>query len=65
MKNLRKAFIALSMVSNFILIASTIIAWITYSTDAGLVIGAFCLCALSISNAVLSLHFKSNEEDLK
>jgi hypothetical protein len=57
--SLRTAFLALSIVSNLALITATVLAFLFYPTaDGGIIVGAFCLTSLGISNAVLSLHFK-------
>jgi hypothetical protein len=56
--SLRTAFLTLSLVSNLALITATILAFVYYSTDAGIIVGAFCLTALAVSNAVMSLHFR-------
>lgn len=63
--SLRKLYLGLSLFSNFLLIASTGIAWVVHSDDAGIIVGAFALTALSISNAVLSLHFRDEKDDEK
>lgn len=63
MKNLRTIFITLSMVSNFVLILATVAAFIYYTTDAALIFSAFTLTALSITNSVLSLHFRTRDLD--
>lgn len=56
--SLRTAHLALSAVSNLALIVATVAAFVYYTTDAGIVVGAFCLTSLTISSAVLSLHFR-------
>lgn len=58
---LRTLYIALSMVSNLALILATVASFVYYSTDAGIIVGGFALIALSVSNAVLSLHFKDDK----
>lgn len=58
---LRNAYLVLSTISNLALIMATIAAFLWYpSPDGGIIIGAFCLTSLGISNAVLSLHFKDD-----
>lgn len=59
----RNTFIALSMISNLVLILGTIAAFRYYTTDSGLILGGFMCIALSVSNAVLSLHFKDIDKD--
>ncbi len=61
--NFRTIFIALSMISNFALLAATAIAFFTYTLDSALIIGSFAFLALSISNATLSLHFRREDRD--
>lgn len=58
---LRNIYAVLSVIYNLALIAATILAWRYYSLDAGIVVGGFCLTSLSITSAVLSLHFKDDE----
>lgn len=56
--SLRTAYLALSVVSNIALVLATVAAFVYYTTDAGIVVGAFCLTSLAVSNSVLSLHFR-------
>lgn len=58
--SLRNAYLALSIVSNLALIVATVAAFVYYTTDAGIVVGAFCLTSIAISNSVLSLHFRAD-----
>ena len=58
---LRNIYLALSVVSNLALIIATIVSFISYTLDAGIIVGAFCLTSLGISNAVLSLHFRDDK----
>lgn len=59
---LRTAYVALSIISNIALIVATVAAFKYYSTDAGIIVGAFCMTSLTISSAVLSLHFRSDTD---
>lgn len=61
---LRNAYLALSVVSNVALILATVAAFLWYpSPDGGIIVGAFCLTSLAISNAVMSLHFRDGGRD--
>lgn len=51
--NAARVYLALSLISNLALVAATVLAFMFYSTDAGIIVGAFCLSTLGISNAVL------------
>lgn len=59
---LRTAYVALSIISNIALIVATVAAFKYYSTDAGIIVGAFCMTSLTISSAVLSLHFRADTD---
>ena len=57
----RTIFIALSMLSNAVLVLGTVAAFLFYTIDSGLILGGFAAISLSISNATLSLHFRADE----
>jgi hypothetical protein len=59
-RTIRNVYAVLSVVYNVALIVATVLAFRYYSTDAGIVVGAFCLTSLAITSAVLSLHLRDD-----
>lgn len=61
---LRTLYVALTILGDIALILATVAAFAFYpSPDGGIIVGAFCLTSLTISSAVLSLHFKDDVQN--